>query len=175
MSSTRLTPDIWIAAGLAALAVDGAQALAAEPMARRLGATKGSFYWHFKDVSAYHVAVLARWQVDALAALEEQAQASGPADQRLRAFGHRLLNDPVEGQMRRWAQVDGAVAQILKELDAQRLAFLTSLLRHLGLGNPDFARALLAVIAGLPQITPDAPSVQLATFDTLVDTVLALS
>ncbi|MEH6751885.1 MAG: TetR family transcriptional regulator, partial [Paracoccaceae bacterium] len=36
-------------AGLAALAEAGPVALKAEPMARRLGTTKGSFYWHFAD------------------------------------------------------------------------------------------------------------------------------
>jgi len=51
--STRLTRDIWIDAGLKALVSDGPAALAAEPMARRMKTTKGSFYWHFKDVPAH--------------------------------------------------------------------------------------------------------------------------
>src|SRR5437016_3886063 len=41
-----LTRADWIGAALDALARDGLRAVAVEPLAERLGATKGSFYWH---------------------------------------------------------------------------------------------------------------------------------
>ena len=37
---------------IAALAETGPEALKAEPLAARLGVSKGSFYWHFRDVPA---------------------------------------------------------------------------------------------------------------------------
>jgi AcrR family transcriptional regulator len=39
----------WTEAALDALAGDGLSNVAVEPLARRLGATKGSFYWHFAN------------------------------------------------------------------------------------------------------------------------------
>jgi len=59
---------------------------------------------------------------------------------------------------------------MMQAVDAERQTYLTLLLRELGLGNPDFARALQATLIGLPQMggTDSAP------FGTLVDTVLAL-
>ncbi|MDQ6732181.1 MAG: TetR/AcrR family transcriptional regulator, partial [Actinomycetota bacterium] len=39
----------WTEAALLALAHDGLAGVAVQPLARRLGATKGSFYWHFAD------------------------------------------------------------------------------------------------------------------------------
>src|SRR5580698_155106 len=44
-----LTRADWIATALDAMARDGLRAVAVEPLAERLGATKGSFYWHFRD------------------------------------------------------------------------------------------------------------------------------
>lgn len=168
----RLTPDHWLTAGFSALSAQGPQALAAEPLARALGTTKGSFYWHFKDVPAYHAALIKTWRVQAIAALANAVSDTNGPDQRLRDFGAALLNDKNEIAFRNWAQTDANVAETLRAIDAERLTYLTLLLRELGLGNADFARALQATLIGLPQL--DSPA-RTAPFDTLVDTVLALS
>ena len=60
----KLTRDDWAAAALAALARGGLEAVAVEPIASRLGATKGSFYWHFKNREALVEAALALWEHD---------------------------------------------------------------------------------------------------------------
>jgi AcrR family transcriptional regulator len=48
-----------------------------EPLAERLGATKGSFYWHFRDRSALREAAVSQWERtatdDVLATLEQIA------------------------------------------------------------------------------------------------------
>lgn len=175
MPTQRLSPQTWLTAGLEALAKRGPQALAAEPLARALGTTKGSFYWHFQDVPAYHSALLTQWQAAALRGVIELLNEQGAADQRLRQFGHDLLTNRVEAALRVWAQNNSNVAQTLAEVDQQRLDYVMHLLRQLGLANPDFARAILACLTGLPQVSPGDLDTQKATFDTLVDTVLALS
>src|SRR5258706_375635 len=60
--SRRLTRDHWADAALAAIAEGGLPAVAVEPLAARLGATKGSFYWHFANREALLEAALARWE-----------------------------------------------------------------------------------------------------------------
>lgn len=57
-----LTRADWIATALDALARDGLRAVAVEPLAERLGATKGSFYWHFRDRNALLEAAVAHWE-----------------------------------------------------------------------------------------------------------------
>ena len=79
-----LTRDDWAEAALAALARGGIEAVAVEPIAASLGATKGSFYWHFKNRDALIEAALALWEhrrTDAV--IEFLAQEPDPA-QRLR-------------------------------------------------------------------------------------------
>ena len=45
---TRLSEADWARAGLEALADSGIEGIRVDPLAKRLGVTKGSFYWHFK-------------------------------------------------------------------------------------------------------------------------------
>jgi AcrR family transcriptional regulator len=57
-----LTPDDWAKAALAAIARGGVDAVAVETVAADLGATKGSFYWHFKNRDALIQAALDKWE-----------------------------------------------------------------------------------------------------------------
>jgi Bacterial regulatory proteins, tetR family len=45
-TNSRLSVDDWIQAGFAILAEEGIKALKIDRLCRRLGVTKGSFYWH---------------------------------------------------------------------------------------------------------------------------------
>ncbi|MGB3244050.1 MAG: TetR/AcrR family transcriptional regulator [Sulfitobacter sp.] len=173
MKTTRLTPEIWLNAGFVALQTKGPTALAAEPLARQIGTTKGSFYWHFKDVPAFHAALIESWRARAMADLLHAVAATTAPDQRLRDFGRNVLDDRTETALRVWAHSNLDVTQALNSLDSERLTYLSLLLRELGLANPNFARALQAALIGLPQLSQDAKT-RNATFDTLVDTVLAL-
>src|SRR5260370_13753711 len=58
----RLTRDDWITAALRAIADGGLAAVGVEPLAARLGATKGSFYWHFENRDALLEAAIGRWE-----------------------------------------------------------------------------------------------------------------
>jgi AcrR family transcriptional regulator len=54
----RLTREDWLDAAYRRFSDDGIAAVAVEPVARSLGATKGSFYWHFADRRAARLAVV---------------------------------------------------------------------------------------------------------------------
>jgi AcrR family transcriptional regulator len=75
-----LTPDDWAGAALAAIARGGIDAVAVETVAAELGATKGSFYWHFKNRDALIQAALDKWeQRRTEAVIEEFERESDPA------------------------------------------------------------------------------------------------
>ena len=58
-SRKRLTARDWADAALAAIGERGLAGVAVEPLAARLGTTKGSFYWHFANRDALIEAALA--------------------------------------------------------------------------------------------------------------------
>ena len=154
------------------MVLKGPTALAAEPLARDLGTTKGSFYWHFKDVPDFQSAVVKHWQGQAFARILAALEDKGGAEQRLRRFGKEILSDSHDPAMRAWARSDASVAKAIAQVDAERLTYLTNLLRHLGIKNDDFAQSLLAALVGLPAITNKTAANR--SFETMVDLVLAL-
>lgn len=57
-----LSKEDWVRAALFAIADGGAAAVAVEPLAARLGATKGSFYWHFRSREQLIAEALEFWE-----------------------------------------------------------------------------------------------------------------
>ena len=169
----RLSADDWLNAGLQALAASGPEALKAEPLARALDTTKGSFYWHFEDVPRYRQALLQFWR-DLTGKMPAAPAEKAEAVARL----HAVMRDGFGGDMatesaiRSWATVDDAGAEELAELDRTRLAHIETLLRKLGITNPDIARALYASKIGMATLPEDVADPEALT--TLIDIVLAL-
>ena len=58
----RLDREDWVNAAFERLGAGGVEAVRVEPLAKDLGVTKGSFYWHFRDREALLDAVLEAWE-----------------------------------------------------------------------------------------------------------------
>jgi len=178
----RLTPKDWIRVGFSALVTEGPEAVRAEPLARRLETTKGSFYWHFADVPTFHRAMLAAWQAEATTALSaELARSLTPAAQ-LRRFGQiaprvltpDLTDTPLGPAVRAWALGTPAAADTLAAIDTHSLTLLHGLLGDMGITNPEIARLLLGAGIGLADLSRRNSEDPGAAMGTLVDLVLAL-
>ena len=136
---SRRTRDEWIAVAFEALLAGGIESLRVEPLARQLGVTKGSFYHHFENRRALHLAVLEEWErLGTLAIIEQvEAAADGPIDQ-LRAliaatFAPDPFNDRSESAVRSWAMTDPTAAEAAARVDDQRVRFVARLLVGAGL------------------------------------------
>ena len=178
---TRLSPDAWLSAGFRALVADGPDALKAEPLARALGTTKGSFYWHFKDVPDFQAKLLRHWQSAALVALAREAdRGASPTDRLYRLAEITAPEDAdhggpdVEAAIRAWARSDPAVAAALAEIDTARLAYLGAVLDALDLTNPDFARLLYGAHIGIEQLSTTDAVDNRGVLSTLIAALLAL-
>src|SRR6187549_3898960 len=91
----QLSAKDWLDQGLKALASRGFTALKAEPLAKAMGVSRGSFYWHFADISAFHAAILKQWREIAaeqiIAGVEAASGNKNPLEVLLRrVFGERL-------------------------------------------------------------------------------------
>ncbi|MDU8929531.1 TetR family transcriptional regulator [Alisedimentitalea sp. MJ-SS2] len=169
MKKQRLSPDLWIEAGLNALEKHGPAALGAEPLARQIGATKGSFYWHFKDLPDYHAQLAGTWKRRAAGALVDALEATGPVADRLAMIAAPI---PAEPEMRVWARSNVSASAQLTEIDHLRLDATAALLRDFGISNPDLARALYAASVGMAALPGNGDNA--TALETLVDLVLAL-
>ena len=139
VNSTRqmLGPEDWEAEALLLLAERGLSGVAIEPLARRLGVTKGSFYWHFADRGALLKAALRRWELQdrrrMLAFLQEQLNPG----ERLRQFFLRSSRQHLTHRVYAalLAAPDAAEASsLLSRVTNRRLRFLARAFRDYGLG-----------------------------------------
>jgi AcrR family transcriptional regulator len=160
----RLTRADWITAALAAIADGGLAAVAVEPLAHRLGASKGSFYWHFENREALLTAALAQWEEQYTAAVtaENLRTATDPVH-RLRLLIRRVAAlaeaDSVYVALLATAG-HPAVAPVLTRITEERLAYTAALFRDIGFTPREAKfRSLLAYSAhlGHTELTRSAP------------------
>ncbi|MFC9876466.1 TetR/AcrR family transcriptional regulator [Nocardia salmonicida] len=175
--SRRLNAEDWVTAAIAALGESGLTGVAVEPLAKRLGATKGSFYWHFKDRGALVDAVLARWEQlgtdEVIARLDEL---SDPIE-RLRLLFTEVIENATEGreELALLAAIDQpVVADAMRRVAARRIEYVAAQLRLLAVPAAQAStRAAVAVgiYHGINQLARVAPETLPATGE-LVDDIV---
>jgi AcrR family transcriptional regulator len=143
----QLSAKDWLNQGLKTLAERGFTALKAEPLAKAMGMSRGSFYWHFADIGAFHAAILDHWREVAaeqiIANLEAASDHDNPLPLLLRqAFGARLA---LENAVRTWATLDPLARTAVQAIDRRRLDYVENLLRASGL-SPNVARARAQIL-----------------------------
>jgi AcrR family transcriptional regulator len=173
--SDRLSSAEWVNAGLRALARAGFTALKADTLAKTLGVSRGSFYWHFADVQAFHAAVLARWREVALDTVV--AELEGSAVNRLEALIKRAFSTKsnLENAIRAWAFADAEARAAVDAVDAERVRYLEKLLIEAGI---EPARAhMRARILNWAYLGSSLSSVRLETDElrACIDDLLALA
>lgn len=143
----KLTSQDWIKAGFRALTREGVSGLKAETLARTLKSTKGSFYWHFKDVSAFKRNMLKLWQAEATSAIIRHVDSiGGSAPDRLTTLIETVSSISADNEygglqaepaIRSWAQNDKVAMRTLCLVDAERIAFVKGLFFSHGHSNED--------------------------------------
>jgi len=76
----------WVRAAVDALKAGGVAALSVEALARKLGVTKGSFYWHFDSREELLRAALERWEQSIGRDLDRLTQIQEPLPRLTRMF-----------------------------------------------------------------------------------------
>jgi len=160
----RLSADDWAQAALDLIAEQGVAAVAVEPLARRLGVTKGSFYWHFRDRSELLQALLDRWAHERTGEVLTLAlgTTSDPRERlrRILVLGREVA--PLDRAMRLWAQHDPSAAEAVRHADRTLLSHLAGCLAALGFPEADARRRALLMlrtwVGGYLVPSPDAPS-----------------
>jgi len=183
---TRLRREDWVEAALEAIAEGGLAAVAVVPLAERLGATKGSFYWHFPSREALVEAALAAWEQTTTSAViaEIEAAADDPRPQ-LRLLFKRVTElaarDRIELALLATAD-HPTVRPVLDRVTRRRIDFTAELFQRISFPPADAKRrALLAYSAylGYAQLvhaTPQLlPRTQIAKRAYLNDVLAALT
>jgi AcrR family transcriptional regulator len=134
----RLTAQAWIDFAVTALAREGFDVLKADVLARKLGVSRGSFYWHFSDLAAFHAQVIEHWRQTTTEAIIADIERHESRERRLdallrRAFAHGAA---LEVRIRAWADVNPGAARAVADVDRRRREYLERLLVEVGIARP---------------------------------------
>lgn len=152
----QLSRDAWLDAAANAIAEGGFDNVRVLLLAKKLGVTRGSFYWHFKDHGDLVVSFLQRWRERRLAELASWRPTGHDIEQELHRIMHLLLSESsrhlwrmrVELAVRDLARRDGLAGQVVAEVDQARIEQNAQLLASIS-DNPSGAAdlALLLYVA----------------------------
>jgi AcrR family transcriptional regulator len=157
-----------------ALGERGIAATTVEALAQRLGVTKGSFYWHFRDSEDLLGAVVARWEELAVdRVMGELLQLGSPCAVIRRIIVHtvtidepeRRLRYRVEAQMAAMAEWHSIVGPVYARVMQRRLNGICVLFLATGMSPQEAALAgelaLMTLVGVYPLLisrTPPSPA-----------------
>jgi AcrR family transcriptional regulator len=146
-TALKLTPTDWLRAAFQNLSLEGVSSIKAEVLAKKLGATKGSFYWHFKDVPTFKAEMLKLWEAEATKGIMMSVTSStpkGPARLHVLASIVSQMNADneygglrAEPAIREWARVDAQAATAMQRVDRARVGFVKKLFVETGCQSAD--------------------------------------
>ncbi len=151
VEKNRLTSSNWQQAALDALSEGGLQNIAIEVLAKRLGVTKGSFYWHFESRDALILAALELWESQEQEQVFGQLDALSDPQARMTALvtlvaselkAHKIYSELLK------AIDHPLVKPVLERVSQRRIDYLTASFRQAGLPRKSaHSRALLIYAA----------------------------
>ncbi|HXL17951.1 MAG TPA: TetR/AcrR family transcriptional regulator [Streptosporangiaceae bacterium] len=161
----RLSPDDWARAALGAIARGGVGAVAVETVAAELGATKGSFYWHFKNRDALIQTALDRWEhVGTEAVIGELEREPDPVRRLKKVLAAAFKLGPADhAEIALLANPDHpAAVRAVRRVAERRITYISQQLEALGWDRGqalDRAVLMYYVYVGHLQMTHVAPDV----------------
>lgn len=137
-SGPRLGREDWVLAAKKALVARGVEAVKVDRLAKEMGVTRGSFYWHFSSRGELLQALLTYWgdtNTTAIRTALDNHRGNGKAQ------FEALLNVWIEERdyapafdnaVRDWARHSKTAAALLRKVDEERITLLTGIFRNLG-------------------------------------------
>ncbi|MGA8250164.1 MAG: TetR/AcrR family transcriptional regulator [Mycobacterium sp.] len=176
-----LSVSDWLEAGYALIAEDGVRALKIERLCQQVGATRGSFYWHFEDIGSYREALVASWNSFLEQDRNSLASLDGlPPRERLSKMMDQLVSSQhwmLERAMREWARSDPTAAANVRAADRRVLRAVAKVFEDHGCSQSEArfrAEATFAAGIGLLHLAGSAAQTgSTAQRERFVDLMLA--
>ena len=126
----RQSKKSWLDAALQALASGGVDKVRVESLAKNLGVTKGSFYWHFKDREQFLDELLSFWAEQSTQTVIANPNYPTDSKERVRAVAEDIVRrdlGKMDPHIRSWTQYDKRRGKVVAKIDKMRFEFLRAL------------------------------------------------
>jgi len=176
-----LSAEDWEREALELIAEQGVQALAVEPLARRMGITKGSFYWHFSGRESLLEQALIRWEEhDSRNLNTALGEIDHPRD-RLESFFRHVVKEKLTHEV--YSELCAAaghpqVEPVLERVAERRMKHLAAAFEELGMDPViarNQARLTYSVYLGFLQLQKQhqTPSLSSEEFEAYIEHVIS--
>ena len=131
----------WLLAALEVLRERGIEGVKVVAIARRLGLTSGSFYWHFKNLQDLLDGVLRYWkEIQTGQIIEDTLKFEGSPEERIKVLMYQVISvgaSTPDGAVAVWAKSDANVADCYKKAMQRRFEFAAWLFEEAGFPPKD--------------------------------------
>lgn len=135
-SSKRLSRQNWLDAAIIQLGEHGVDGIKVVVLARKLGATSGSFYWHFKGQPELLDCILEHWEVEQTDTIIEMSRAfQGPPEERILQLMFGVIENDAAGldhSISVWAKRNNEVLQVFERTINKRFDHAVWMFRQAG-------------------------------------------
>lgn len=162
---SKTNRDDWLTLGFRVLALEGAEQLKAEVLARKMGKTKGSFYWHFLDIDAFKSEMMRFWRAKAFSDILAIVDPIEDFHERIETLIDLATQDlmqqlgvqNIEPSIRAWGRSSGKVALVIEEVDQLRINWLSDQFRETGVDGDQVATLFYSSFIGLNFLSALSP------------------
>jgi AcrR family transcriptional regulator len=137
-SGWRGSPEVWLEAAYQSLLESGIDTVKILPLAKKLGLSRTSFYWFFKDREELLSALLSRWREKNTGNIikQSEAYAGSITEAMLNVFDcwldKKLFDSQFEFAVRSWALQSAEIGAEVQKADQLRLDALTRMFVRFG-------------------------------------------
>ena len=133
----RLGARDWLTAALNALTEGGIETVQITVLARTLGVTRGSFYWHFESREALLSALLDEWRARNTGVMLEATAKTASLDLGILALfsvwvDHTRFDQRLDQAVRDWARRDDTLRDLIKAEDDARVGAVSDMFKRHG-------------------------------------------
>ena len=152
VSRQRGSEEIWLNAAYEMLRENGIEAVKVMPLAKKLGLTRTSFYWHFTDRDALLEAMIRRWEQKNTGNLINQTKAFAETitEAMLNVFDcwldENLFDARMDLAIRNWARNHKELQTRLDLADAKRAKALFEMFKKFGYDDAQAQARSMTVI-----------------------------
>ena len=130
----RLRQSDWIDASISMLLQEGIDAVQVTRLAKYLGVSRGSFYWHFEDRQTLLDAMIIVWHDQNSGALTHALSKASSLSEGVLAFfslwvNSARFNPTLEQSVRDWARLDKNIMATVNKEDSARISQLSALFK----------------------------------------------
>ena len=130
----QLDRESWMRAARLVLLKRGPHRISVEGLARTLGVTKGSFYWHFRDRGDLLESLLREWEEESAlladAIRDGQSLTAIVPEIRRRTLASERGDWPSDAAVFAWATMDPLVARRVNRAEEERMHLFRTLTRQ---------------------------------------------